>query len=272
MHISVSKILAQLTLFVLVVTFSGLAFAQGIIITPKRVTFNERDRTQEVLIANRGNEKTRYRISIVNRKMMPDGTLVAVEEETDGDRFANKVLRYGPRQVTLDPKGTQKIRLMSRVTSKSDDGEYRSHLLVQEIPDAKPAENAGNEAGGEVGINVTAIYGVTIPVIIRKGDLTQTAALKNPKITKVDGKTFLNVDIERTGNKSLFGTVKAFTGGDEIGILKNVAVYLSTTSRRVSLQLKPEYADTISGKPIRITFGAVESNEDAPDTEITFTP
>lgn len=243
---------------------------KGLVISPKRVVFDNGQRIAEVLLANRGNNEERYRILLVNRAMNEQGQLTETKTPANGEFFADDYIRFSPRQVTLGPKETQKIRIMSRLSADSKEGEYRSHLMIQEIPAAKPAESASNVQNDTIGINVQAIFGVSIPMILRKGDLSAQASLSNPKIRTVDGKTFLDVTVNREGNKSILGTLNVFEKSQKIGILKNVAVYMSAPKRVVSIQLDPDHAN-LSGKALRITFGAEEKNEDAPQTELSFT-
>tara|TARA_B100001989_G_scaffold249166_1_gene223989 strand:+ start:692 stop:1471 length:780 start_codon:yes stop_codon:yes gene_type:complete len=243
----------------------------GLIITPKKLVFDKNQRIREVILANRGDVEQKYRISLVNKRMTQDGQLTEATEPADGEFFASDVLSFSPRQVVLGPKETQKIRVMSRLRGNSADGEYRSHLLVQEVPEAKPAKDATNSASkGQLGINVQAIFGISIPVILRKGQLEAQVKLENPRLKKNEHGTFLDFDLIRSGNKSIVGTAKAFTGSQEIAILKNVAAYLSVPMRTVSLRIDSAYATDLVGKQIRITFGAEGENEDSPPAEITF--
>lgn len=265
-------LLFSLCAFVLSFSIAAPSYAQGargIVVTPKRVVFGDQ-KIIEVLIANRGTSEQKFRISIVNRAMQPNGQLIEIETPAENEFFAKDVLRYSPRQIVLGPKETQKVRLMSRLGSDAADGEYRSHLLIQEIPQADPAENAGAESSGQLGVNVQAIFGVTIPVILRRGDLSAEVKLSTPKFVQLDGEKHLQVVVNRSGTKSFLGTANVFADGQKVGTLKNVAVYMSTLSRVISIRLDAERAKNLSGKDIRVTFGAEENNEDAPSAELRF--
>lgn len=247
--------------------------AKGIVVTPKRIVFDKEDKILEVLIANRGNTEGKFRISLINRAMTEDGQLQDAETPAAGEFFASDVVRYSPRQVTLAPKETQKIRLMSRLRNDAPDGEYRSHLLIQEVPDAEGATSANAQATTQsgLGINVRAIFGMSLPVILRKGNLSADVKLSAPEIVTENNEKFLKVTIERSGTKSVMGTVNVFTGQEKIATLKNVAIYMSTPRRVVFIKLGSEHAQQLSGKSLRITYGAEEENEDAPQTETSFT-
>ncbi len=253
-----------------VMAFPFQSYARGLVISPKRVVFEKGQRIAEIVLANRGDQEETYRVSVINRKMLENGQLAETDAPAEGEFFAKDYLRYSPRQVVLGPKETQKIRVMSRIKADNPDGEYRSHLLIQEVPKADAAQKAGN-SDGDLGINVQAIFGISLPVIIRKGDLSATTKLSTPKIKKVGEDTFLDIELHREGTKSILGTLNVFADSQKIGILKTVAVYMSMPKRVVSIKLDPESAQNLSGKQIRVTLGAEEALEDAPEAELTFT-
>ncbi len=258
-------------LFVLLSFLPVQASAKGLVISPKRVVFEKGQRIVEVILANRGDAQETYRISIVNKMMQENGQLADATTPAEGEFFAKDFLRYSPRQVVLGPKETQKVRLMSRLKSDAADGEYRSHLLVQEVPKAEDAQKADASKDGALGINVQAIFGISLPVIMRKGDLSARVSLSSPKIKKIGEDTYLEVAINRSGTKSILGSLNVFAEGEKIGILKTVAVYMSSPKRVVSIKLDPKRAKNLSGKTLRITLGAEETIEDAPETEFSFT-
>lgn len=266
-----NKIIGKILLLVLCVTaFSSASYAKGLVISPKRVVFEKGQRSIDVILANRGDETQTYRISVINRKMLENGQLAETDVPAEGEFFAKDYLRYSPRQVVLGPKETQRIRLLSRLKADADEGEYRSHLLIQEVPKAEEAKGASDKAG-VLGINVQAIFGMSVPVIMRKGDLSAQAKLSSPKIKMIGKDKYLELAVEREGSKSILGTLNAYIGSEKIGVLKTVAVYMSNAKRIVAIKLDPERAQNISGKEIRVTLGAEEQNEDAPKAELVFT-
>lgn len=260
--------LCLLALFALPVAAD--AQVKGLLISPKRVVFAKGERLKEVRLVNRGDDTQKYRISIVNRKMTQTGQLEPTDAPADNEFFAGDILRYGPRQVELGPKQAQSVRLMSRLPADAADGEYRSHILIQEIPKAGEAESVSGDAADDIGVNVQAIFGISIPVFFRKGDLTSDVTLSNPRIEKQYDSVYATFDIERSGTKSIFGTAKVYADGQKIAILKGIAVYLSAPVRTISVEIPEEYAQSITGKELRITFGADAEEEDAPSAETVF--
>ncbi len=245
---------------------------RGLIVSPERIVFEQGQRIQELILSNRGDQPSKYRISFINKRMTQWGNLETIDKKNADDLFADKYLQYAPKQVVLGPRETQKIRIMSRLPNKAEAGEYRSHLLIQEIPESAPAKSASDFSDSKLGVNITSIFGISLPVILRQGELNAEITLSSPKIERHEEGTFINFDINRTGNKSIFGTAKILTGGKEIGILRNVATYTSTPLRHLSVRIDPAYDHTLNGKEIEITFGAENKKHDTPSASLKFVP
>src|SRR4051812_14773746 len=126
----VKKIFALSFLASLLVA-SKIASAGGLMVIPSRVDLNEKNTSQEVRLINKGNEVTTYRISFQHLRMNKNGSY---EEITSAgkENFADDVVRFSPKQVTLKPGEVQTIRLMFKKPADLADGEYRSHLLMKE--------------------------------------------------------------------------------------------------------------------------------------------
>jgi len=249
---------------------SSYAQDRGLLISPKRIVFEKGDRLHELRLVNRGDSPQKYRISIVNRAMQKNGQLKPTDKPAANEFFAADILRYGPRQIELNPKEAQTVRLMSRITGNNPDGEYRSHILIQEIPKPKDAQSVKDAPADGLGLDIQAIFGISIPVFFRKGDLSAEVSLTGPKVKKYNEDTYVEFDINRSGNKSIFGTAKIFENGTQIAILKGIAVYLSASTRTIAVKIPNEYAKAITGKKLRIIFGAVQEEEDSPPAEVSF--
>ena len=97
------------------------------------------------------------------------------------------------------------------------------HLLFRAIPagDAgRPADAASSPRA--CSFKLTPIYGVTIPVIVRLGNLQATAGIANVQLEKKDGKPAVGLDLSRSGTRSTFGEVRVLKAGvkDPIAIQK----------------------------------------------------
>ena len=113
------------------------------------------------------------------------------------------VIRYAPRRVTLPPNQPQSIRIGLQAIDALPDGEYRAHMLFRAIPKT-PAADGTADTANSLRIQLIPIYGISIPVIVRKGNLQGTAALTNVRLGKDNEGPTLEFDMARQGNKSIF--------------------------------------------------------------------
>src|SRR3954447_14346011 len=146
------------------------AFASGeLMVHPTRIVFEGNTHTAQVDVINSGTVPMTYRISIIRRRMNDRGDFVPVGTPEPGEQFADEMIRYSPRQVVLQPGVAQAVRLQLRKPATIADGEYRSHLLFQALPPADAPSSAGGATGTGLDIRLTAVYSVSIPVIVRQG-------------------------------------------------------------------------------------------------------
>ncbi len=221
------------------------SFAQGdLLITPRRVVFEGNKQTQELAIANTGNDTARYNVSFVQYRMNEDGSFEQITEPDPGQMFADKYMRIFPRSVTLAPNESQIVRMQFRKTPDMEPGEYRSHLYFRAVPDEKPLGAEDEVDTTNIGIRLIPIFGITIPVIARVGDLTAEINLNDLSLDKItDTVPVLNITFNRIGNKSVFGDLTVLwkdNSGEEVqvGIVRGIAVYTPNTIRHFSLKLR----------------------------------
>ena len=146
------------------------ALAAGdLLVAPTRIVLDGA-RGTEAILNNVGSETATYRISLELRRMDAEGRLdeVAAGTETDKEKATLAMVSYAPRRVTLPPNQPQVIRVGARLAPEVADGEYRAHMLFRAVPEAAAVTATPREG---LSIALTPIYGVTIPVIVRKGSL-----------------------------------------------------------------------------------------------------
>lgn len=238
------------------------SYAAGdLLIAPTRIILDGR-RGTEVILNNIGNEEATYRVTLELRRMNDQGRLDDVDPETatEKEKAALEVIRYAPRRVTLPPNQPQSIRVGLLPNETLADGEYRAHMLFRAIPKTPAADGFGNAADG-VKIQLIPIYGISIPVIVRKGNLQATAALNNVRFGKDEQGPTLELDINLSGNRSLFGEIHVSKPGatDPLSITKGLAAYLEINRRTVSIPLSPELAVQLRGEVIVSYFEAPEA-------------
>lgn len=225
----------------------GARAAGDLLVAPTRVVLDG-PRGTEVILNNIGSEPATYRISLELRRMKADGSLedVAPEAANDAESAALQMISYAPRRITLPPNQPQAIRIGIRAPEGLADGEYRAHMLFRAVPDAVPAagENAGSSG---FSIAITPIYGVTIPIIVRRGALSATAAISDARLVTVDGKLSLAFALARSGDRSVYGEIRVLQPGMDKPVIaaRGIAVYAEIGRRTVTLPL-PEGA-TLAG-------------------------
>lgn len=235
------------------------ALAAGdLLVAPTRVVLNG-PRGTEVFLNNVGQTPATYRISIELKRMLPSGQLEDVTPEASNDKEKTTVgmISYAPRRVTLPPNQPQAIRIGVRPPADLPDGEYRAHMLFRAIPDATPAVAAQSaEPAKGVTISLKPVYGVTIPIIVRKGTLKATAAISGAKILRSaeDGPA-LSFTLSRSGERSVYGRIRVTKPGvaKPVYEARGIAVYAELTSREVTLPIAPEVAAQLLG-PAKIEY------------------
>jgi P pilus assembly chaperone PapD len=237
--------------------------AQGnLLITPRRVVFDGSDRSFDLNLANTGKDTSTYAISIVQIRMNEDGSFENISEPDPDQRFADRYIRYFPRSVTLGPSETQVIKLQLIRSNELQEGEYRSHMYFRSVPRKKPL---GTEEEirdtTTISVRLTPVFGITIPVIIRKG--TSTASVKlsdlNLEINE-NSEAVISFVFNRTGNMSVYGNILVEHISPQgsvtrAGVLNGVAVYTPNNVRKLRFNLINTGIDYTKGK-LRVTYSS----------------
>ncbi len=225
-----------------------------LLVAPTRIVLDGR-RGTEVILNNIGDDVATYRISVELRRMTPDGRLADVAEASVAEKAAHDMIIYAPRRITLPPNQPQAIRLAARAPQGLADGEYRVHLLFRAIPPPRPQVQPAKVEG--VAFQLTPIYGVTIPVIVRLG----------ANIRKVieEGKPAIALDISRVGDRSTYGEVRVMKAGvaDPIALIRGVAVYTEIGQRSLTIPIDPAHLAHADGQ---VTVQYVEPTDTGPVT------
>ena len=231
-----------------------------LLVAPTRIILDGRKGT-EIVLNNVGDEPATYRISVEFRRMTPEGDLVEDTSPTPQEQAAADMIVYAPRRVTLAPHEPQSIRIAARPPQGLPDGEYRVHLLFRAVPAATPVAAAATQPVKGLHLQLIPIYGVTIPVIVRLGNLQVAAGISNVQLEKKDGKPEIALDLTRNGTRSTFGEVRVLKAGvkDPIAIQRAVAVYTDVGSRRVNIPVDDNYKGELAG-PVTVQY--IETYDD----------
>jgi P pilus assembly chaperone PapD len=227
------------------ILFSTGAAAQGdLLLYPKRIVFEGSKKSQTLNLANSGKDTARYLISVVQIRMKEDGGFETISLPDSGQQFADKYFRFFPRHVVLAPNEAQSVRIQLVNTSGLADGEYRSHIYLRAEPDKKPlGEEETRKDSAAISVQLVAVFGISIPVIIRKGESTTKVNISGDSFQlKNDSLPLLQVTFNRAGNMSVYGDisvdyVSAQGKTTRVGIAKGVALYTPGPARHFNLML-----------------------------------
>lgn len=220
---------------VLLVPTAALA---NISLTPFFVELDaaSRDRTAQVRFTNTSNDIKTYNIKMVNFKQESDGSYTPLDEPIMANPFAEPYLEWSPHQVTLNPNQSQVVRIQRRPMATASDAEYVSHLLIQEqesdfaLPD--PAETSDG-----INIQLTALYGVSIPVMIENGNLSATANIEKVQVLDPGHGLVARVTVGRGGTRSFYGRLVVRDGNKEYGRIEKFRIFMTTPSRVIDVPL-----------------------------------
>lgn len=219
-------------------------FSQGnLLVTPTRVVFEGNKQKEKVYLVNTGKDTTTYSVSFLQYRQTEDGGYTIIEKPDSGQLFAEPYLRIYPRTVSLAPGETQSVMIYSGQKTDKLSGEYRSHLYFRSEKDYTALGTKSKDTLKTIRVQLIPIYGISIPVLIRSGEVNVRTSLSDLKLDKSDDSMYsLKLAINRTGNISVNGDltvdyvpVKGKT--HEIGKIKSVAVYTDNNKRLVSIKL-----------------------------------
>ncbi len=228
---------------------------------PTRLVFEHNQRAAQIELINNGSEPATYRLSLVNRRMSENGEFKPADSAAPGELFSDSMLRFSPRQVTLQPGTSQTVRVMLRKPAELADGEYRSHLQFDKLADTQGSTSVESQAGADAGIGVvlTALVGASVPVIVRHGATSATVALSHLDLQGPPTAPVLAMQFARSGNASVYGDLSVtFTpqGGaaQQVGKMAGIAVYAPNPTRLAKLPLQPPAALALSRGTLSVTY------------------
>ena len=231
-----------------------------LLVAPTRLVLDGR-RGAEIILNNIGDEPATYRVSVEFRRMTENGDLVDVTTPTDADKKAEDMIVYAPRKVMLAPHEPQAIRIAARAPQGLPDGEYRVHMLFRAIPPAIPVVQPAGEQPKGVQFKLTPVYGVTIPVIVRLGNLQASAGIADVHLEQKGNEPRVALDLVRQGSRSTYGEVRVLKTGikDPIADVKGVAVYTEVGKRHVSIPIPENRRADATGQ---VTVEYIETYDD----------
>jgi P pilus assembly chaperone PapD len=208
----------------------------SLLVTPSRISFDVRDRTQEVIVMNTSGETNSYVLEWTNQKQTSFGAYKVLEgEELASFPTAEQFIRFSPRRVTLRPGESQTVKLLVRRKKDMDASEYRSHLKFTALPNKAAAANKSEAPSSQsdgINIKLNLLLSYSIPVILRtenpesNAEVTEFVYEANKDGTKNGS---VSVKISKPAANSLYGDFTVFYEVDgtstPIGFLNGVNIF-----------------------------------------------
>lgn len=244
---------------------AGASHAQ-LLLSPTRVVFEGASRSTQIDVVNTTSQAATYRLTLVNRRMNQFGEFVAVDTPLPDERFVDSMVRFSPRQLSVEPGGSRVIRMSLRKPQGLTPGEYRSHLLIERVMDASLSSSietaVGNAPADGLEIRLTPLIGALIPVIVREGATQVSVSIGNMRFEAAAGENpaLMSVTLQREGNRSVYGdlVVTYVAAGDtpalQVARINGLAIYVPNAERIIRVALAPpEGVDLRSGR-LRAVF------------------
>ena len=246
----------------------------NLLITPRRVVFEGNKKSQELNLANTGQDTAKYNVSIVQYRMKEDGSFQEITTPDEGQNFADKYIRFFPRTVTLAPNEAQVVKMQLIKTDQLTPGEYRSHVYFRAVPkqsalgiDEKVKDSTS------IGVKLIPIFGITIPVIIRAGESTTKVSFSNLILNIVnDTIPRLQMEFNRTGNWSVYGDllvehISPQALKTKVGVVKGISVYTPNQVRKFQMDLDRKAKVDYHSGTLKITYSSQSETKPEKYTE-----
>lgn len=216
----------------------------GLSVAPTRVELGikpdgTRARTGKLTLYNSSTKPTTFRLEPIDLIPLEEGGYDQPEDGADRPNWsAAPLIRFAPRQVTLQPGMRQTVKVLSRARRDTPKGEYRTHLRVSTIPlveAVRDDETEDSTPDGAMNLSVGLEYRITLPVLLRVGDVGFDVEMTNAAQTHGG----VNVWLVREGDASQPLDILAYDArGEQVGQVKGVSVYPPLTRRQVKIPLE----------------------------------
>jgi P pilus assembly chaperone PapD len=242
-----------------------LAATKQLLMNPSRIIFTEKQRSVNVHVANIGTEPITYTVSLITLRKDPNGKLVAVATETEGEKLTKSMVRFSPRRATIPPGTRQVVKLMVQKPADLPPGEYQTRLNLspQQPTDRAPASSPAVPVDGKSNVKLDLIISSSFPVIIQHGVSAEVAPLSFAlkENSKTPAGLAAEVKLTRSGTASAFGDLflKFIPANNPqaiktIGRSSELAFYLPETEQTVTVPLKDISRQELSAGTVRVEF------------------
>ena len=237
--------------FQLFISFSSYS---NLLISPTRVSFDDRQRVAKVIVINSSDEYKTYRLAWQEKVSKPEGGYTTLPDDKTNPTSLSDMVRLSPSQVRLAPGERQIVKLALRKPKDLAEQEYRSHLLFQVLP------SEDKSAAERMRIKIDLILSYSIPVILRQGAELPKVDIESVELLKTNA---LLVSLSRKGKYSSFGKVEAFftenNSNEEVKVsmVSDYSIYTEVPVAKLTLNLFEANAIKGPGK-LRIVYSGLK--------------
>ena len=225
-------------------------------VSPTLVLFDGETGTKAITVTNTGAKEQVYRVSLINFRMATDGGMSVATTPAENEHFATGMVRFAPRELILAPGASEVVRL--QLVSPRP-GEYRTHVIVQQVPDVDALQAPPFERREGVSMDLQAVFGVAVPLIIRQGDPSVAVSFGDAHLTALpDGAPAVALRVLRRGERSVRGALSLRRNGKEIAMIDGISIYAPTPYRDVVLRIA-------AGDVALLHDGRLEASFDEPE-------
>lgn len=215
--------------------------AGAVRVSLKRIIFEGPVRSEILTLINNTGEAQTYRLGWKKYKMGERNSLRALADDKDDGSvlWADKMLRFAPRRVTIPAGGSQQIRLLLRRPADIQEAEYRSHLWI--VTETKPDKFDVQAKRGEQMIKLAVQPAISLPVFVRHGELNATASIDSAKLTKTAKGLNVSFTLNREGSSSVYGdfdfTCKDGARDTVLRQVRGISVYTEISKRYLDFDI-----------------------------------
>ena len=234
-----------------------LSWADALLfVAPTRVIVKDGQKTQVVSATNKSERIRKYKLSLIDQVMTENGTTEAV------DTFpysAKRMIRFIPREITLQPGQRQLIRLLVRRPNTLEDGDYHTHLLFDEEVVTQETTDTDEANNNQFQIDMNTTFGLAVPVIIQQGNIDATLLLTGANLSiHEQGGVEVLLNLARTGNSEATGHLTVTTQNDngeteKIATDRKVRIYREVDDVTLTHRLTKTFEE-LAGKTIQISL------------------
>lgn len=260
--------LVRSILFSLALCLGSVAYAD-LLVSPTRVLMNDDNRSATLTLRNNSSGSRSYRLSWQDKHSNSDGRYTIIPENEQWPSSAKDMIRHSPRQITVGPNENQTVRFNWRPPADLPSGEYRSHILLEVIPDvSEPTATLEAKTGkDDVGIQVFMQMSFSIPVIVRHTTDAPKVSISNIEPVQTTDKEHiaLKITFNRDGKASSYGRVvvemqrNSDSPVEKIGEYRELTIFHEMDKRDLTIPLRD--AVIPEGAWVRVSYEGLKEYE-----------